>query len=593
MIPIAGALVVSQASSATFNEPFLNSVAGLPGADPIERAQLLAPNQFEVLDRIAPNGGGAYPASSGTPPTGLPADSPAQPRRLSNTLSVPENVTPDAVPLSNLAVAMFQLMASHEIARSPTNPAEPIPLPVPSDDPIFNDPIDMDRSQTTGGATREQLNDITSAFDGSTVYGSTQARQEMLWETDAGGDPTGFLKTSHTPGFEGTDTDLTDLPGLPQFDVDPGPAERFRPMAGDVRADENPTLQALHQLFMLEHNRVAQEIFDGCSDAGLSCSGEQVFYAAKSVVAKTQEKIFYDELLPVFLGTDDFESLLPDESLIGEVEGAINSFTAAAGRVGHTQVPDTILLATTSSGVTGEVPLSNCFFDRGCLGGASLEEILYGAAVQNAEPIDLSVVDSLRNAQSPGFGAPRNIDLLATNINRGRDHEIPDYLTLREQLGFSVPTTIAELLGLLPASVLEAYGILTDADLALISIDALVGIFGETRGIGDYLGETGKALWVLQFLGLQNGLTPTVFPTTASQFAVSIFQTDPISDPLAEYFDSITMASILANNLGGTPGDYGNVFIGTVPAAVPVPPALSLVLSGTLALFALRRRRRS
>lgn len=576
-------------AATTFSEAFLNRVAGDAGPE-VPVYTPLAPGELEVLDRVAPGDGGAYAPRSGNAAGELSASSPAQARKLSNALSTKDNLTRDAVPLSNLAVAMFQLLASHEIARSPTVPGEEIDIPLqPGDEAFFGNlnPLDMDRSVTTGGPAREQVNDVTSAFDGSTVYGSTEARKEMLWETDGAGDPTGFLKTSKTDDVaEPGDSDPNALPGLPKFMVQQGPTQVARAMSGDVRADENPTLQALHQVFILEHNRIAQIIADDCVGAGIACLGEQVFNAARFLVAETQKQIFYDEMLPLFLGTDELASLVPDRALIGDVEGALNSYTAAAGRLGHTQVPDTILLKTRNGGAAREVSLSECFFNRDCLGNATLEEILFGAAEQRAEAIDLVVADSLRNGQSPGFGADRNIDLLATNINRGRDHGIPDYLELRAALGFDQDEsvdTILELLGLVPQAVLDAYGITTDADVLATPIDALVGLFGELRAPTDYLGETGRALWALQFLGLENG--------AASRF---LAPGPPLAGaPVAAWFSAEqflkgqTMASLLANNLGGTPESFGSAFV----APVPLPSALAMMVAALGGLVGIQRLR--
>jgi hypothetical protein len=227
--------------------------------------------------------------------------------------------------------------------------------------------------------------------------------------------------------------------------------------------------------------------------------------------------------------------------------------------------------------------LSECFFDRGCLGNATLEEILYGAASQKAEAIDLLVVDSLRNGQTPGFGANRNIDLFATNINRGRDHGIPGYVELRDILGFGAITSLAELQLLLPQDVIDAYGIQTDADVLSTPIDLIVGLFSEYRGQTDYLGATGKALWALQFLALADG-NPEFMLASASP-DLSFLGAPTLAE---SFLKDQSMASLLANNLGGDRSDFANPFV----APVPVPPALPLLGMSVCALFTMRRFRK-
>jgi peroxidase len=503
------------------------------------------------------------------------------PRALSNALA---SMTPriDDRPLSMLAVGMLQLGTSHEIARSPSG-FTTAPIPVNDTDTpgeaVFSSDIAFSRSlaRIEDGAP-QQLNDVTVAFDGSTVYGSDLARMAQIREAG-----TPFLKVDPATG------------GLHRVPVPlPGGGTALRAVAGDVRADENPLLEALHVLFVKEHNRLAGEIAARCPD----CTDDQVFDAARYLVAKTQENILYDELLPVLLDTDpgDLGSVLTgngiDPALVGQVDRALNSFTAGAGRLGHTQVADTILLAT-PDGPAREVPLADCFFDRACLGGASFDEILYGARVQRAEAVDVVVTDALRNALLPGFGLgpDRAADLFALNIQRGRDHGLPHYFALREILGLgSAPADAAEALALLPAEVFAAYG--TDpmavADFSLVEIDPLVGLFAEDRPSSRILGETGRVLWALQFLGLsQDHERSAADGLLAAMGAQEIGDGDPFGDYLA----GVTMAGLLAAHTGIGAGVWGEAFRAPEVAPIPAPASLLLALSGLAALATAKHRR--
>lgn len=523
------------ASATTFSLDFLIDVA-TGGTLPVAAKPATVSDATTVLERLAP---AAYPDGIGAlAELGRP-----NPRDLSNTLSIPENAAHDPVPLSNLAVAFSQLIASHEIARSPTNAAEPINVPVAADDPVAVSsggvPV-MPQSRATAApgtgvsTPREQLNDVSVAFDGSTVYGSDQATQDLL----RAGDGTGRMRVAPDGG-------LVVIGG--------------RRKAGDVRADENLVLTSLHTLFVQEHNRLADEIGAQCSAAGQSCSGDAIFSAAQQIVAAQQEKIFYDEFLPIFLGTDDLSALVPDQSLIGQFSGAINEFTTAAGRIGHTQVPDII-----TAGLPGEMPrvekVKDCLFSPLCHLGESQDTLLYAASVLEASPIDMVVTEDLRNAQVPGAGSALLIDLLATNINRGRDHGLADFAAVREALGFAV-TDVATLL---PQYVLDAYG--------SAPVDLIVALFSETRAPGAYLGETAKALWALQFEGLRS--------TTGMLF-------DP---EFQRNFGDLTMASLIASNTSLSADQFGrSAFL--VPTPVPLPPASAALLLG-LGGFGLMRRRR-
>ena len=492
------------------------------------------------LDRLAP---ADYADGFGAPNGG---DRPS-PRALSNALSVPENQRKDTVPLSNLAVAFSQLMASHEIARSPTlpGPENAIDVPVSPDDPIAEvvggvPVMPQSRSRFEGGTgpgdPRQQVNDITPAFDGSTVYGSDQATEDLLRRLDGSGklkaDENGLL-----------------------------PIINGRPRAGDVRADENTALQALHGLFVKEHNRLVDELSGQCTAAGKTCSGDALYWGARQIVAETQKQIFYDEFLPTFLGTRDLASLVPDQTLLDRFDGAINEFTVAAGRVGHTQVPDTITAGLPGGPIRSD-KVEDCLFSRTCVAGASLDALLYGAGRLAAEPIDTVVTDGLRNGQIPGFGSPILIDLFATNINRGRDHGVAGYLAVREALGFAANPLGA----LLPQSVIDLYG------PGASDVDLLVGLFAERRTGAQYLGETGSALWALQFAVLEDIRGPG--------------QTDALLATLLPWVEGVTMEDLILRNTNLGVGAFGeNPFLATAP----VPPALVALLLGVALLLRVGR----
>lgn len=530
-------------SAATVGPEFFAAFAARI-AEGVPAAEVPAAPTHTLLSRLAPP---AYADGVGAP---AGPDRPS-PRVISNAISTPENrIVPEA-PLSTLSVALLQLLTSHTHARTPTStdPGEALHTPTLPHDPIATmvgaaAVMPMQRSLHEGGSgpgdPREQINVVTPRLDGSAVYGS-----------DAG-----TLTALRT--FEGGRL-LSDAEGDLPRDA------QGRSMAGDVRADENPVLLALHTLYHREHNRLAGEIGAACATAGLACSDEDIFQGARKLVVAGQQKILYEDLLPELLGrgvtrAEDLAALVPDPALIGGAPGAINAFTAAAGRIGHSQVPDTILLAE-PGGPRREVPLARCFFDPGCLDGAAIEAILYGAALQPAEAVDPFVVDSLRNAQRPGFGATFVVDLGATNILRGREHGLPDYLAMRAALGFAE----LPLEALLPANVLAAYG-----DAEQVGIDLLVGLFSEFRAPEEHLGDTAAAIWALQFLELANDET---FYTAPDQWPL-------VRDWAAE---SSILELIAANTRLGL-DDFRTVTAEGGMAVVPLPPSLAL-LFGALGLL--------
>lgn len=74
-----------------------------------------------------------------------------------------------------------------------------------------------------------------------------------------------------------------------------------------------------------------------------------------------------------------------------------------------------------------------------------IDPVLRGMLVQHSESIDVKVVDEMRNflfAAAHGLG---HFDLVAINIQRGRDHALPDFNHMRTLLGLPRYTSMGEI----------------------------------------------------------------------------------------------------------------------------------------------------
>jgi hypothetical protein len=180
----------------------------------------------------------------------------------------------------------------HDIYLTPAvSPVELFNIPVPLGDPYF-DPngtgtqvIELDRSlyQMIDGI-RQQLNTDTAFIDASQVYGSDEARALELRALDG----TGKLKTS-----EG-DLLPYNIHGFPNApDNSPG---YF--LAGDVRANEQVGLTAMHTLFMREHNYWASLV----KERQPSLGNDGVYYQAGAIVGAEIQIITYRDFIPLLLG---------------------------------------------------------------------------------------------------------------------------------------------------------------------------------------------------------------------------------------------------------------------------------------------------
>ncbi|MEO0424124.1 MAG: peroxidase family protein [Pseudomonadota bacterium] len=371
-------------------------------------------------------------------------------------------------------------------------------IPVPLGDPYF-DPdgsgdvvIAFSRAlfdPDTGSSIadpREQENEITSWIDGSMVYGSSDSRAAALRE----GDDSPYLATSEGDLLPFNEGELSNANG---FVTDA--TTLF--LAGDVRANEQVGLAAMHTLFVREHNRIAAVLLEDRPER----DPEAVFQQARRMVIAQLQHITYEEWLPALLGDD---SLAAYEGYDDSIDPTIfNEFSVAAFRLGHSMLNEQLLRLDAEGEVyaDGPVALASAFFTAPALitDDDDLSALLRGLAAQAHQRIDTKVVSSVRNFL---FGAPGDggLDLVSLNIQRGRDHGVPSYNAMREALGLVPLVSIGEITDDLTVAneILQAYGDVDDIDL-------WVGALAEDKVEGSQLGEVMHTILVRQFEALRDG----------------------------------------------------------------------------------------
>lgn len=416
------------------------------------------------------------------------------PREISNALCADSQPGPNALGASDFLWQWGQFV-DHDIdLTDPADPAEAEPITVPTGDPFF-DPtgsgaatIDFNRSAYHPGTgndpayPRQQMNQITHFLDASNVYGSDDVRAAALRTNDG----TGRLRVS------AGDLLPFNTDGLPNAGGT-GP-ELF--LAGDVRANEQVGLTALHTLFVREHNRLAQEI--STSNPGLS--GEEIYQRARRIVGALVQVITYQEFLPALLGPN---ALFAYSGYHWSVSPAIfNEFSTAAYRFGHSALSPTLLRLDPSLSPIpeGNLPLRDAFFrpDR-IVDEGGIEPILRGLASQACSRIDTELVDDVRNFLfgPPGAGG---FDLASLNIQRGRDHGLPSYNEARAVLGLGTRQSFAEV-----SSDLDVQTRLASVYANVDDIDLWVGILAEDAVNGGHVGELAFNIIRRQFLALRDG----------------------------------------------------------------------------------------
>ncbi len=367
----------------------------------------------------------------------------------------------------------------HDLTLTETHdPPEVFPVLVPSGD-IFFDPLStgtemifLFRSEyrvNNGNVPREQINAITSWIDGSNVYGS-DVETSIGLRTLTGG----LMRTS-------------------EGDLLPIDAEGFF-IAGDIRANEQSGLLCMHTIFVREHNRIARRY----ASLYPSMSDEQIFVRARKRVIGIMQAITYNEFLPALLGDG---ALRPYEGYKPHVFPNIsNVFSTAAYRFGHTMLPTELLrLDENYDEVSeGNIPLRDAFFNPSEVKALGVDPYVRGLITQQAQEIDPQIHDEIRNFL---FGPPGSggFDLASLNIQRGRDHGMPDYNIVRMRFGLP-PVSSFEDVTSDPQRKLaleKAYG---DVDI----VDPWVGMLSEDHFPGASVGPTLRRILSQQFADIRD-----------------------------------------------------------------------------------------
>ena len=273
---------------------------------------------------------------------------------------------------------------------------------------------------TTGVDTpREQVNEITPAIDASMVYGSTSERTDALRLFEGG---------RLREGAAGPDGRAL-LPLATEEDVMAGAEAAGEAvfLAGDVRANENLILTALHTVMLREHNDWAGILAKRLPDL----DDAALFEMARSIVEYEIQSITYRDWLPHLLG----DTTLAASAAAPDTGQVSTEFSTAAFRLGHTLVPAAVRSLTEQGEETRETPLQvqDIFFNPAMFDTVSLDQILRGQMATYAQEIDGKLIDDLNFflRQPDGLSG---FSLAALNILRGRDHGIDGYLDVRAHL---------------------------------------------------------------------------------------------------------------------------------------------------------------
>lgn len=503
----------------------------------------------------------AYDDGRSTPRGGSSGLGLPNPRVISNMVVAQLTMLPNTHQMTDWVFQWGQFVDHDLDLTSAASPPEPFNIRIPAGDPVFDPgstgtqimPFQRSKYDSSTGISnaREQINDITSYLDASMIYGSEQARALAL--RTLSGD--GKLKTSSG-----------NLLPLNTFGVDNGTGGLVDPtrfyLAGDVRANEQIGLTAVHTLMMREHNRLAEEI----AIINPAWDDEAIYQRARKLVGAEVQVITFNEFLPALLGAAApgiISTYDPNANAT-----IISEFSTALFRVGHTMLSPQLMRVQNDGTAApgGHVLLRDAFFQMENLSGAGeLEFFLKGLASDKQQEVDMHVVDDVRDFLF-GEPIPGGFDLASLNIQRGRDHGLPGYNELRLAFGLPAYTSFDQITtDMTVRSGLETlYG-------SVDNIDAWVGALSEEHQPGAAVGPLIAAGLTEQFKRTRDG----------DRFW---FTNDPELSGDLDWLLSTRLSDIIRQNTDIT-SLQKNVFF----MMVPEPNTALLVLLAGVA--ALRRRR--
>ncbi|KRT84503.1 peroxidase [Oryctes borbonicus] len=387
------------------------------------------------------------------------------------------------------------------------------PIDIPPGDPRIQNRrcIDFVRSSAICGSgmtsvffdsiqPREQINQLTSFIDASQVYGFSDDLAKNLRDLT---NELGRLRVGHTysggkPLLPYGENQVMDC----RRNLSESNVNCF--LAGDIRANEQVGLIAMHTIWMREHNRLAKEL----RYLNPHWEGDLLYQEARKIVGAAMQHITYKLWLPFVLGEEGMTILGEYKEYDPLLEPSIsNVFATAALRFGHTLINPVLhrLNSSFQPIPDGNLPLHKAFFSPWRIveeGG--IDPLLRGLF---AVPAKLKKPDQNLNIELTEqlFKSAHAValDLAAINIHRSRDHAIPGYIEFRKFCNMTEVDSFDDLQNEITdknvrRKLQELYG-------HPGNIDVWVGGVLEDQVKGGRVGPLFRCLLIDQFRRLRNG----------------------------------------------------------------------------------------
>ena len=351
-------------------------------------------------------------------------------------------------------------------------------------------------------------------------------------------------------------------------------------IGGDPRVNEQLGLLAMHTYLVRAHNVLADYVHDSIKatfpNRPLPRIEEDTYQYTKLILTAIIQKITYKDWLPALFGPIAINQFLgPYAGYDSSVNpGMCAIFSSSAFRLGHTQLPQRLPLrtpkcrhASSTLNITSDLELRDAYFVVDIIKDDPriLNHIVHGFSCTLANEIDTRVTDGVRDflfesaVDGDGNRLFGTLDLVSLNIQRGRDHGLPDYNTVREMIGLEKFTSFSNISS--DAVLNEDIETLYRRDIN--NIDLFVGLLAEDHMQDGSFGETISKIVLSQFKRTRDG----------DRFW---YENYIETGPLLTWIESVTLKDVLewAINMDITTLDtYDNVFRNTKAISIfDVPP---------------------
>ncbi|KAL8610222.1 hypothetical protein ACOMHN_038917 [Nucella lapillus] len=371
---------------------------------------------------------------------------------------------------------------------------------------------------------REQMSSVTSFIDASMVYGSTQQLQNSLRVNNAG-DLQAKLRMNEVKNLL-PDNGMTGSCRLTNG------SNEYCFLAGDGRVNEHPGLMAIHTIYARTHNLIV----DGLKSHNATARDEEeLFQTARKIVGAIVQNIQYNEWLPIILDRNTrtiFQLMTGSRtSYLPTVDPRMmNAFSTAAFRFGHSLIPDGIRIQKEWMLLRNLFGKPQQLFNN----FNAVVQALFSSTSQafRGDRFFTSQVTEHLFEMEPHSG----LDLVALNIQRGRDHGLPSYNHYRKVCGLEVLVTFDDLTWL-STNIRDGYKALYGS---VDDIDLFTGMMSEKTLTGAMVGPTLSCVIGLQFHALKFG----------DRFYFEHSGPQGFTDDQLKNLRQVTMASVLCQMNG-------------------------------------------